>query len=123
MKLPTFLQKKTAATTEPSTAPTMPPSTTTTSTSDLEKPPLDLGRTSPAAEHGTVSDGGKEETVDETAIQEAAALDRLSDEPEYPKGVKLGIITAALCLSVFLMALVWIFPPSSCTCQHTISCL
>ena len=102
MKLPTFLQKSTAASVEPSTAPTIEPSTATTSTSDLEKPPVDLERTS-------LANGGREKIVEETAIEEAAALDKLSDEPEYPKGVKLAIITAALCLSVFLMALV-------CTC-------
>ncbi len=106
MKLPTFLQKKTAASTQPSTAPAMDPSTPTTSMSDLEKPSLDQEKTSPAAGDGTVLHGGEDKTVDETAIQEAAALDKLSDEPEYPKGAKLGIITAALCLSVFLMALV-----------------
>jgi hypothetical protein len=119
MKLPTFLQKKTAASTQPSTAPAMDPSTPTTSTSDLEKPSLDQEKTSPAAGDGTVLHGGEDKTVDETAIQEAAALDKLSDEPEYPKGAKLGIITAALCLSVFLMALVSTFR-SSWTGTHNL---
>jgi hypothetical protein len=41
-----------------------------------------------------------------TPIEEAAALDKLSDEPEYPSSIKLFIITIALCLSVFLVALV-----------------
>lgn len=108
MKLPTFLQKKTAANTQPSTAPAMDP-TPTTSTSDLEKPSLDQERITPSAGDGTVSHGGEDKTVNETAIQEAAALDKLSDEIEYPKGAKLGIISAALCLSVFLMALVSTF--------------
>ena len=103
MKLPTLRQKKAVATQmEPSTmAPTQEPSTATTSTSDLEKPPVEpvLGNVSAPHSHA-------EKTVEETAIQEAAALDKLSDEPEYPKGVKLAVITAALCLSVFLMALV-----------------
>lgn len=44
--------------------------------------------------------------VELTPIQEAAALDKLSDEDEYPSGIKLFVITIALCLSVFLVALV-----------------
>ena len=87
---------------EPSTmAPTKEPSTATTSTSDLEKPPAE-----PTVDNVSAPHSHAEKTVEETAIQEAAALDKLSDEPEYPKGMKLTIITAALCLSVFLMALV-----------------
>lgn len=39
-------------------------------------------------------------------MEEAEALDKLSDEVEYPTGSKLAIITLALCLSVFLVALV-----------------
>ncbi len=103
MKLRKTHLKKTT-TIEPSTASTMVPSL-----SGLKKPE----RPSPAPENGTVLDGGKEKTVDEKAIRETAALDKQSNE--YPKGMKLGIITAALCLSVFLMALVCISPPHSCT--------
>lgn len=36
----------------------------------------------------------------------AETLENLSDDPEYPSGLKLGIIMVSLCLSVFLMALV-----------------
>ncbi|KAL8661820.1 MAG: hypothetical protein Q9202_005246 [Teloschistes flavicans] len=46
-----------------------------------------------------------EKVIEETPVEEAAALDKLSDEPEYPSGAKLAIITLALCLSVLLMAL------------------
>ena len=108
MKLPTFLQKKNAASAEVSTAPTIAPSTSTSSTSDIEKPVVDPDheRSTPVAADIAATDGTGEKTVNETALQEAAALEKLSDEPEYPKGVKLAIITAALCLSVFLMALV-----------------
>lgn len=35
------------------------------------------------------------------------------DESHYPKGWKLGLISVALCLSVFCMALVRAFPPIS----------
>lgn len=44
--------------------------------------------------------------LEATPVQEAAALEKPNDEPEYPAGVKLVIITIALCLSVFCMALV-----------------
>ncbi|KAL8954074.1 MAG: hypothetical protein Q9222_000131 [Ikaeria aurantiellina] len=46
-----------------------------------------------------------EKTIETTPVQEAEALDKVSEEPEYPSGAKLTIITVALCLSVFLMAL------------------
>lgn len=58
-------------------------------------------------------DGEKKEDLDEPEIVEKTevALDRtvssLSQEPEeYPGSVKLILITVALCLSVFCMALV-----------------
>lgn len=41
-----------------------------------------------------------------TPVQELAPLEKPNDEPEYPGGAKLIIITIALCLSVFCMALV-----------------
>ena len=49
---------------------------------------------------------GEKRVVEETPVEEAAALDKLSEEPEYPTGAKLFVISVALCLSVFLMALV-----------------
>ena len=98
MKVPTFLQKARASSTKPST--------TTSSTSDLEKVPGEAGTVSPVIPSGAIHDGAPEKVFEETAVEEAAALDKLSEEPEYPKGAKLAIITAALCLSVFLMALV-----------------
>ncbi|KAM0802567.1 major facilitator superfamily domain-containing protein [Usnea florida] len=48
---------------------------------------------------------GEKDVVERTPLEEAKALDKPSDEPEYPSGAKLGIIVASLCLSVFLMAL------------------
>lgn len=45
-----------------------------------------------------------------TPVKEVASLEKPNDEPEYPGGVKLVIITIALCLSVFCMALV--LPPT-----------
>lgn len=46
-----------------------------------------------------------EKVVETTPIKEAEAMDKLSDEVEYPSGAKLAIITVSLCLSVLLMAL------------------
>jgi hypothetical protein len=56
-----------------------------------------------------------EKTEELTAVEEAKALDepelaRVDSEIEYPHGLKLAIITLALCLSVFLVALVSTFP-------------
>lgn len=47
-----------------------------------------------------------EETVEKTPAQEAEVLEKPEEKPEYPSGPKLTIITAALCVSVFCMALV-----------------
>ena len=44
--------------------------------------------------------------VETTPLDGAATLEDLSNDPEYPSGLKLGIIMASLSLSVFLMALV-----------------
>ena len=48
----------------------------------------------------------KPKAILETPVDEAAALEKASEEPEYPSGVKLAIITLSLCLAVFCMALV-----------------
>lgn len=47
-----------------------------------------------------------EKTLEATPVPEVAPLENPNDEPEYPGGIKLVIITIALCLSVFCMALV-----------------
>lgn len=47
-----------------------------------------------------------EKVIEATPVEEAAALEKLNDDIEYPGGTKLAIITLALCLSVFCMALV-----------------
>lgn len=39
-------------------------------------------------------------------MEGAETPENLSDDPEYPSGLKLGIIMVSLSLSVFLMALV-----------------
>ncbi|KAL9006983.1 MAG: hypothetical protein Q9188_000271 [Gyalolechia gomerana] len=50
-------------------------------------------------------EAGPEKVTETTPVQEAEALEKMSDEPEYPSGAKLAIITISLCLSVLLMAL------------------
>lgn len=83
---------------------------TNTSMTNLEKELENEKLGSPSGSHSRTSyeratDGQPAKTIEETPIGEAEALDKLSDEPEYPTGAKLGIIIASLCLSVFLMAL------------------
>ncbi|KAL8874098.1 MAG: hypothetical protein Q9174_000534 [Haloplaca sp. 1 TL-2023] len=51
----------------------------------------------------TQTPGQKE--VETTPVKEAEALDKSSEEPEYPSGTRLIIITVSLCVSVLLMAL------------------
>jgi hypothetical protein len=59
-----------------------------------------------AADSRTTSSSESKRKVETTAPDEAKALDDVDDEVEYPTGTKLAFITFALCISVFLMALV-----------------
>ncbi|CAF9938024.1 hypothetical protein IMSHALPRED_000629 [Imshaugia aleurites] len=72
-----------------------------TSTSQIEKE----GTLSRAHSRQTSQHETEKNTVETTPLDEAEALDNLSDEPIYPQGAKLGIIVASLCLSVFCVAL------------------
>ena len=73
----------------------------------LEKePPLLTSETPSIKDSGSISSGPGEKIIETTPLEEAEALDKLSDEVEYPTGSKLAVITLALCLSVFLVALV-----------------
>jgi hypothetical protein len=49
-----------------------------------------------------------EKKEESTAVEEVKTVETAEQEPEieYPHGLKLAIITLALCLSVFLVALV-----------------
>ncbi|KAI9717527.1 MAG: hypothetical protein M1812_004668 [Candelaria pacifica] len=93
-------QPKTIATSEASTAiPSDNPST-----DDMSKEnalPVDGSHT--ASGIPPLHDG--EKLVETSGLDEGAALDKISEEPEYPKSFKLAVITVALCLSVFLVAL------------------
>lgn len=72
---------------------------------ESEKPaPVAAFRTS-SISNQNAKEQGENKVIETTPIQEAEALEKISDEPEYPTGAKLGIIVASLCLSVFLMAL------------------
>lgn len=84
-----------------------PPSSGNTSISQLEKEKdvekdMDIGATSDDRLHEMPAE---KKVIEETPLSEAAALDKLDDEPEYPQGFKLAIIMVSLCLSVLLMAL------------------
>lgn len=104
MKLPGFLHSK-ASTASESPATTLAPARSERTSSDLEKPAPALASSSGSVRSD--SHGNGEKVVETTALEEIAAVDKLSDdEHEYPTGGKLAVITAALCLSVFLMALV-----------------
>lgn len=104
MKLP-FANSKASTATNDINNVAKPTVSENTSTSQLEK---DIPQTSSRSASPRNVDSYYEEkkVVEATPLDEAEALDKLDDEHEYPKGAKLGIITASLCLSVFLMALV-----------------
>ncbi|KAL8713504.1 MAG: hypothetical protein Q9220_002366 [cf. Caloplaca sp. 1 TL-2023] len=74
--------------------------------SSITKPPSDSS-SSNLDRSEEKEEAQNEKVIEATPVQEAAALDRLpeEEEPEYPTGAKLTIITISLCLSVFLMAL------------------
>ena len=106
MKFPKLSPSKAptpAAVEETSTVPSAPPSSEVTYATQLEKE-KELSRTSSTTSKPSENDGQKA-VPEKTPLEEAAALEKLSDEPDYPSGAKLGIIVASLCLSVFLMAL------------------
>jgi hypothetical protein len=60
------------------------------------------------ADSRSISSSESRRKVETTGLNEAKALDHLDAEEEiiYPTGAKLAFITFALCISVFLMALV-----------------
>lgn len=66
----------------------------------------DVGNATSSEAPTTYAGHGEKRIVEVTPMEEAAALDKLSDELEYPSGLKLVVIMIALCLSVFLVALV-----------------
>lgn len=58
------------------------------------------------ADARSVSSSESRPKLETTGLEETKALDPMEEEIEYPKGAKLATITFALCISVFLMALV-----------------
>ena len=119
MKLPGIMRPKKAVAVEPSETTTVAPSPNH-SVSNLEKSSnIEPSRTSSnrsknsriIGEKGLLKEdgvhhSGEQKVVETTGLEEAEALDKLSEEPEYPTGMKLAIITIALCFSVFLVAIV-----------------
>ncbi len=102
MKIPYFRRPGANNAVDTSTATTAVPSPVA-STPNAEKD--SLGNHTSLATTTYAMDSEKN-VVEATPIQEAAALDKLGEEPEYPTGIKLFIISLALCVSVFLVALV-----------------
>ena len=103
MKFPTLSRiKPTASLNTEEDTPAVIPSSQHASTSQIEKE-IDL---LPVSSKESSKDEDEKKDVETTPLDEAEALDKLSDEPEYPSGAKLAIIVVSLGLSVFLMALV-----------------
>jgi hypothetical protein len=118
----TFLNHKSSATSDPamvkSEATTVVPSQNV-STSDLSTHPKEEKESGPVVAEAESTSSAElpnptetaetaEKTEETTVVEEAKAPDKpdADSEVEYPHGPKLAIITVALCLSVFLVALV-----------------
>jgi hypothetical protein len=115
----TFLNHKSSATSDPamvkSEATTVVPSQNV-STSDLPTHPKEEKESGPVVAEAESTSSAElpnptetaEKTEETTVVEEAKAPDKpdADSEVEYPHGPKLAIITVALCLSVFLVALV-----------------
>ena len=114
MKLPTIFRRKptpSLSTEKDSTGPTIAHSTQHMSVDQAEK----QDSLSSASSRQNTQHEKEKRIVESTPLEEAQALENLSDEPEYPSGLRLGIIMTSLALSVFLMALVspmLLFSPS-----------
>ena len=109
MKFPYLLKSKsTPQADQQLPTPADPPDPSSTP-SGSEKENADIiSRTSSSKSKAShTSKTQNEKVVETTPVEEAAAIDKLDDDDEanYPHGIKLGIIVASLCLSIFLMAL------------------
>lgn len=99
MKFPTFARSNAPSGEDEKVSPPTAALSKSSSESEIEK----------RVEHsvGSKTSHPQDDKISEAApVQEVAPLEKPNDEPEYPGGVKLVIITIALCLSVFCMALV-----------------
>ena len=110
MKFPYFLRQKPTQQAEQSlpTADNPPRESSTLAVSVKEDEDADAVSQTPSSKSRAshIPNNQEEKVIEKTAVEEAAALDKPDDEEaDYPSGVKLGIIVASLCVSVFLMAL------------------
>lgn len=99
MKFPTFARSNAPSGEDEKVSPPTAALSKSSSESEIEK----------KVQHsiGSKTSHPQDDKILEAApVQEVAPLEKPNDEPEYPGGVKLFIITIALCLSVFCMALV-----------------
>lgn len=105
MKFPSLVRAKPAS---PLDAVGVSPSAAATDThlsngstlADGEKKEVftDSPTSSQASHHGS--------EIGDLPLEKVKTLEQYSDEPAYPSGIKLTIITFSLCISVFCMALV-----------------
>ena len=105
MKFPTLSRSKAAPSNNIDESLNTPPprlSSEATSATQVEK---ETAVSRASSDSKPVQGNGEKAVIEKTPFEEAEALEKLNDEPEYPQGVKLAIIIASLCLSVFLMAL------------------
>lgn len=99
MKFPTFARSNAPSGGDEKVPPPTAALSNCSSESEIEK----------KVEHsiGSKNSHPQEDKILEAApVLEVVPLEKPNDEPEYPGGIKLVIITTALCLSVFCMALV-----------------
>lgn len=101
MKFPTFARSNAPSGRDEKVSPSPAALSKSSSESEIEK----------KSEHehsiGSKTSHPQDDKISEAPpVLEGAPLENSNDEPEYPGGIKLVIITIALCLSVFCMALV-----------------
>lgn len=89
----------------PNVEPTTAVPSENVSVSDIEQE-KERNVTTAAPESRSTHSSESKQKIETTGLDEAKALDHMQDEIEYPTGTKLAFITFALCISIFLMALV-----------------
>lgn len=104
MKFPTFARSKApSGGDEKATTPNAALSKSSSESEFERKSEPSIGR--------KTSNPRSDKLIETIPVQEVVPLEKTNAEPEYPGGVKLVVITTALCLSVFCMALVLFHMP------------
>ena len=116
MKLPTFSRSKAPASNDVTSSPSAAATESHLSNHSTllengeKKEVLATSATSGEESHNGSELGDVSLEKVKTIERASDTLGRASDGPEYPSGIKLTIITASLCISVFCMALVCFCP-------------